>query len=217
MSGQHGFARRFPWTLKSAIESNNTLTICMQLCHSTETLKEWPHEFTLNYWIVLHESEPALHTKLEVVNPGMKSFSFNALLHTYFAIQDAMNVKLFGQFASYFDKVADKRVENEPTLLIPLNQEMDRIYENVEGPFRIIEKMNEEVNFEFLIETTFNDLVIWNPWDKKAKAMVDFDDEEYKKMVCVEVGNVTSPVELRPGEIWQKEQKITAMTEDLYQ
>lgn len=33
-------------------------------------------------------------------------------------------------------------------------------------------------------------LVIWNPWQTKAKAMADFGDEEYKLMICVEAGSV---------------------------
>ncbi|KAF8379730.1 hypothetical protein HHK36_029177 [Tetracentron sinense] len=27
-------------------------------------------------------------------------------------------------------------------------------------------------------------LVVWNPWEKKSKSMVDFGDEEYKQMLC---------------------------------
>jgi len=33
--------------------------------------------------------------------------------------------------------------------------------------------------------------VVWNPWSAKAKAMADFGDSEYQRMVCVESGNCT--------------------------
>jgi len=32
--------------------------------------------------------------------------------------------------------------------------------------------------------------VVWNPWNREGKAMPDFGDEEYLRMVCVESGNV---------------------------
>ena len=38
--------------------------------------------------------------------------------------------------------------------------------------------------------------VVWNPWDKKAKAMSDFGDDEYKRMVCVEAAAIEKPVTL---------------------
>ncbi len=43
--------------------------------------------------------------------------------------------------------------------------------------------------------------VIWNPWIAKAKAMPDFGDEEFTRMLCVETANVGDElVTLPPGE-----------------
>ena len=42
--------------------------------------------------------------------------------------------------------------------------------------------------------------VVWNPWVAKARAMADFGDEEYHRMVCVESGNVgPNQITLAPG------------------
>ena len=49
---------------------------------------------------------------------------------------------------------------------------------------------------------------VWNPWDKKAKAMSDFGDEEYKHMLCVEAAAVENPITLKPGEEWKGRQQI---------
>jgi len=45
--------------------------------------------------------------------------------------------------------------------------------------------------------------VVWNPWDKKAKAMSDFGDDEYKYMLCVEAAAIEKPITLKPGEEWK--------------
>ncbi len=37
-----------------------------------------------------------------------------------------------------------------------------------------------------LVIAAVSAVVVWNPWDKKAKAMQDFGDGEYKHMLCVE-------------------------------
>jgi glucose-6-phosphate 1-epimerase len=38
-------------------------------------------------------------------------------------------------------------------------------------------------------------------WEKKSKSM-DFGDEEYKQMLCVDAAVIEKPVNLRPGEEW---------------
>ena len=44
--------------------------------------------------------------------------------------------------------------------------------------------------------------VVWNPWDKKSKSMVDFGDEEYKQMLCVDEAAIEKPITLKPEEEW---------------
>lgn len=45
--------------------------------------------------------------------------------------------------------------------------------------------------------------MVWNPWDKEAKAMADFGDDEYKHMLCVEAAAIEKPITLKPGEEWK--------------
>ncbi|KAJ0113439.1 hypothetical protein Patl1_00552 [Pistacia atlantica] len=44
--------------------------------------------------------------------------------------------------------------------------------------------------------------LVWNPWEKKSKSMVDFADEEYKQMLCVDGAAIEKPITLKPGEEW---------------
>nr|GEY82612.1 putative glucose-6-phosphate 1-epimerase [Tanacetum cinerariifolium] len=45
-----------------------------------------------------------------------------------------------------------------------------------------------------------SDVVVWNPWDKKAKAMTDMGFDEYRRMVCVDGAVVANPITLKPGK-----------------
>ena len=43
--------------------------------------------------------------------------------------------------------------------------------------------------------------VVWNPWIAKARAMPDFGDEGWPRMLCIETGNVADhAVTLQPGQ-----------------
>ncbi|CAH1440848.1 unnamed protein product [Lactuca virosa] len=56
------------------------------------------------------------------------------------------------------------------------------------------------------------DAGVWNPWDKKAKAMPDFGDDEYKHMLCVEAATVEYPITLKLGEEWKRRQQLLVVT-----
>lgn len=62
-----------------------------------------------------------------------------------------------------------------------------------------------------LFLTMLSSAVVWNPWDKKAKAMQDFGDAEYKNMLCVEPAAVEKPITLRPGEEWKGRLALSAV------
>jgi glucose-6-phosphate 1-epimerase len=47
------------------------------------------------------------------------------------------------------------------------------------------------------------DTVVWNPWDSKAKEMEDFGDDEFPNMICVNAGQVSTPVTLLAGQAFE--------------
>ena len=54
--------------------------------------------------------------------------------------------------------------------------------------------------------------VVWNPWIEKAKAMPDFGDQEFRKMICIEAANAGSDSRiLIPGVSHTLAQKITVL------
>lgn len=62
-----------------------------------------------------------------------------------------------------------------------------------------------------LLYCYFIDAVVWNPWDKRAKAISDFGDEEYKYMLCVEAAAIEKPITLKPGEEWRGRLELSAV------
>lgn len=53
--------------------------------------------------------------------------------------------------------------------------------------------------------------VVWNPWDRKAKAMPDFGDDDYKHMLSVEAAAIEKPIILKPGEEWKGRIELSAV------
>jgi len=69
----------------------------------------------------------------------------------------------------------------------------------------------KHVAFSFIIYA-----VVWNPWDKKAKAMSDFGDDEYKHMLCVEAAAIEKPITLKPGEEWKGRLELSTVPSSYY-
>lgn len=53
---------------------------------------------------------------------------------------------------------------------------------------------------------------VWNPWDKKAKALSDLGDEDYKSMLCVDSAAVENSIVLKPFEEWKGHQEISTVS-----
>ena len=53
---------------------------------------------------------------------------------------------------------------------------------------------------------------VWNPWDKKAKALSDLGDEDYKTMLCVDSAAVENSIVLKPYEEWKGHQELSTVS-----
>jgi glucose-6-phosphate 1-epimerase len=63
-----------------------------------------------------------------------------------------------------------------------------------------------------VVRDNLQDTVVWNPWVEKAKSMGDFSpDDDYKHMVCVEVGAVQGWQKLDKGEVFEGGQTIKSL------
>jgi glucose-6-phosphate 1-epimerase len=168
----------------------------------------WNHEFKLVYTITLQAN--TLKTSLEVLNSGSSSFTFNALLHTYFKVDNVQHVEIKGLGGYKFKEfLAPFELESRPHLTI--SQEVDRVYENVNSPAITLDKSAMGKSLILTKSDGFKDVVVWNPWAENAKKMADFGDEEYNEMICVEVGSVIEPIILSAGKTWNARQVLVAI------
>jgi D-hexose-6-phosphate mutarotase len=184
----HGIARLRDWALVEAHDDDRGATVLVFL------LKQ--NAFSATYRVTVGTS---LGLALEVHNPGAGIFTFEAALHTYFAVRDVRSVEIRGlEGTEYLDKVGEATRRRQGSSPITFTGETDRIYLNTQAACTI---HDPELRRRIVVQKTGSDAtVVWNPWIAKAAAMPDFRDDEWPEMVCVETGNVNvHAVTLAPG------------------
>lgn len=214
---QHGFARTSRWEFlgKSAAEDaagSDSVKLDFGLSSSElseDARKAWPLEFALVYSVTL--SKDSLQTVVNVRNEGQQSFEFQFLLHTYLKIQDISKVAINGLLGvTYTDKVLNATEHKQSDSSITITGEVDRVYASIpQDTTSVVE--DGKPRFD-VVRDNLQDTVVWNPWIEKAKAMGDFSpDDDYKHMVCVEVGAVNGWQTLDKGEVFEGGQTIKSL------
>ena len=194
----------FPWLLiLKLIFLPDQISVQFNLNPSCPKNKEWPHseDFYLSAIFTLDALKRSLNMELIVKNTSQTvTWGFTSLLHTYFAVNDVTKVNIAGlEDCRFVDKIdSDIKVQSGN---IQITKEVDRIYLDAGNPISFDK-------FSLQKGHSFPDVVVWNPWIEKAIKMGDFRDDEYKRMVCVEVGNVGIPTFLIPGQIWTSSQTL---------
>ncbi len=194
----HGFARTTEWEVEGVEKwPDETIEVVFRLVADDATRAIWPHDFVLRHRLHIGRQ---LEMALEVENWSEASFTFEEALHTYLAVRDVARVRLTGlEGIEYLDKVDSfKRKTQEPEPIV-LGGETDRVYLNTNGAC-VIEDPVGDRKLRVAKEGSAT-TVVWNPWIEKAKAMSDFGDEEWPRMICVETANAAeNAITLGPGE-----------------
>ncbi|KAI8986497.1 galactose mutarotase-like domain-containing protein [Pilobolus umbonatus] len=203
---QHGFARNTYWEYIGSEESQDDIIVRLGLNESalSDKAKEaWPYSFNAVYTVTL--TDTTLGTSLIVENTDDENIDFNVLFHTYFKTTDVESCSIEGLTSlDYIDKV--EGVQNkEIREHVTIKSEVDRIYTDVQGDI-ILNNVGYSIQ---LNRSNLRDIVVWNPWIEKAIGMNDFDNKEYRNMICVEAGSVVDWVTLASGEVWTGGQILT--------
>jgi len=109
---------------------------------------------------------------------------------------------------TYVDKVDERKTKTETNEVVEFTGETDRVY--IDGA-----KNNNPIHINDHIQVTSSstmpDIVVWNPWQEKAKAVADIGENNYPIFVCVEVGHVNEAVKLEKGQSWKGSQELTLL------
>lgn len=203
---QHGFARNRMWVTDDnppplhPNDSNGKTYIDLLLKSSDDDLKVWPHSFEFRLRVAL-AFDGSLTLTSRIRNINCKPFSFSIAYHTYFAVSDISEVRVEGlETLDYLDSLCNRERFTEQGDALTFESEVDRVYLSSSD---VIAVFDHEKKRTFLIKKEgLPDVVVWNPWEKKSKAIADLGDEEYKHMLCVDGAAIEKPITLKPGEEW---------------
>jgi len=185
--GAHGFARSQFWRLDGiTLDDCGVVQIDMSLPSPVMAAHpQWPYAASLKTSIRLGKW---LSIELVTENLGEQAMPLTQALHTYFYVCDCRQVEVHGlEHSSYLDKVVDFDRLPASGDHITFNSEVDRIYDQNVGEIQIHDlRLKRTITIKSEGSAS---AIVWNPWVEKSKAMADFGDDDYNRMICVETAN----------------------------
>lgn len=210
---QHGFARNRLWSLDDSPSPLTPITnhssVDLILKSTEDDLKTWPNRFELRLRVSLCAGNLTLIPRVR--NIDTKAFSFTFALRNYFSVSDISEVRVEGlETLDYFDNLFQRERCTEQADAITFDGEVDRVYLSTPTKIAIID--HEKKRTYVLRKEAMPDAVMWNPWDKKAKALPDMGDDDYKYMLCVDSAVIETPITLKPFEEWKGRQELSTVS-----
>ncbi|WP_299996385.1 D-hexose-6-phosphate mutarotase [uncultured Cedecea sp.] len=179
----HGFARNLPWVLSAHNEDADSVVLTFELKSNEETLKLWPHEFTLYARFKLAKT-----CEIELEAHG--DFENTAALHSYFTVGDINHVSVSGLGQDYLDKVLGGQQGQLADGVQTFLDRTDRVYLQPEECSVIHDSQLKRAIH--VVHHHQHNVVAWNPGPALSVSMADLPDEGYKTFVCVETACVTA-------------------------
>ncbi|WMV37113.1 hypothetical protein MTR67_030498 [Solanum verrucosum] len=224
----HGFARNRFWS----IDKDPPPFPASTSSRAFVDLILKPFEFRLRV-ALSPAGDLMLTSRIRNTSTDGKPFAFTFAYHTYFSVSDIRHdsqeivIRANNTRCTYNENTRfnlfEVRVEGLETLdylenkerfteqgdAITFESEVDKIY--LSTPTKIAILDHEKKRTFVIRKDGLPDAVVWNPWDKRAKAIADFGDEEYKHMLCVEAAAVEKPITLKPvASLTQREFSLAA-------
>jgi glucose-6-phosphate 1-epimerase len=192
----HGFVRTKAWQLESVVQSGDTVSVSMFTASDESTKKWWPADFRLTYRATFG---PKLLLELILTNTGAAPLRFEEAMHAYYNVGDVQQARLSGlDGVEYLDKTDCYKKKTQHGDVV-IEAETDRVYLNTQHPLELNDRVLQR-RISIRKENSRN-TVVWNPWSKKGHDLADLGEDQWKRMLCVEVANVGDfAVDVAPGQ-----------------
>ena len=196
-AAQHGFARVREWQLEAAgVQSDGACSVAMSLTDDEATRAEWPHAFHARFAATAGRE---LRMMLEIRSADSRDFTFEAALHTYFAVSDVRRIRVRGlENTAYLDKADGGARKPGASAPLAFTGETDRVYLDTAAACTIEDPgLNRRI---VVAKSGSRSTVVWNPWEAKARVTADLGDDAWTGMVCIETANCGADARtLAPG------------------
>ena len=192
----HGFVRNGLWTVAGTEATTEFETkVTLRFPESVHSESCWRQAFALELEISVGDT---LTLELITHNTGDQSFSITQAFHTYLQVGNINQVRILGlEGAVYVDKL-DTDTHKWQAGALTVWEEVDRIYTDVKNELIVDDAaFNRRIKIAAVASKS---AVVWNPWTKKSAELADLNDDDYRRFICVETGNIAGNiVKLPPG------------------
>lgn len=199
---QHGYVRSVPWSIDSVVETDTSVEMVIQPNLTKELSKSLGLDLQVRY--VFSDN---VSIELTTTNTSTETKPLSQAIHTYFDLDNVNDHKLLGlNQVRYIDKLGDSQIKIQDGDVI-ITKHTDRVYITSQNEVTLVNG-NNIMN---IAGEGHDSIVVWNPWQENAKNMVDFDDQGYKSMICIEMAN-TQGLVLQPQQVHKLVQLIQPQT-----
>lgn len=191
----HGFARTSMWTAVATTYSNDSTELTLGLKDSPETRALWPFPFELKLVVTLGD---CLRLALTTGNTGDRPMPVTQSFHPYLLVRDIRRTTV-GRIegARCRDFLTGREFVQEGPLAFSGETDL-LVHPPANGCVAFDEGLGRTIAITFRGTRT---LVLWNPWEEKAKRLEDLGDDEYRRLLCIEPVNTRdTAVEIPPGK-----------------
>lgn len=179
----HGFARLLPWQLTALSSSRGSLSLTLSVSDSPQTRIWWDHRFLLDMTL---NFTPEVCELLLTANGN---FTATAALHSYLWTPNIHTTQVNGVGKQAYDTVAGKIVQR---LLQPLtlNGEFGAIFSCPDKQT----VLSDGTRTVTLTHINNSDVVVWNPWQRRAQQIDDMPDDGWRSFICLETAAINRPL-----------------------
>ncbi|EYU32383.1 hypothetical protein MIMGU_mgv1a0218541mg, partial [Erythranthe guttata] len=166
-----------------------------------------PHRFEFRLRVVLApDGYLTMVSRIKNLNTDGRDIIFNFYYQNYFSVSD---IGIEG--LEKVDYLQNKERFTQGTDAITFESEVDRVYLNIPVT-QFASVIDPRRNRYCHIDKTYGlpDIGVWNPWEEKARAMDDLGNEEYRKMVRVDVAVFGRELTMKPFREWTGAQHLTS-------